>query len=86
MGVSVPSAWGRYSWKKRLQQGEMGHSGVMTGAHLHGVGALPGPAPALKAYDPMFARHGVLEPRIPTHGIRNPPTRRARSSVPRPTC
>ena len=85
MGVSVPSAWGRYSWKKRLQ-GEMGHSGVMTGAHLHGVGALPGPAPALKAYDPMFARHGVLEPRIPTHGIRNPPTRRARSSVPRPTC
>jgi len=58
----------------------------MTGAHLHGVGALPGPAPALKAYDPMFARHGVLEPRIPTHGIRNPPTRRARSSVPRPTC
>ena len=61
MGVSVPSVWGRYSWKKRLQ-GEMGHSGVMTGAHLHGVGAFPGPAPALKAYDAMFAHHGDANP------------------------
>ena len=62
MGVSVPSAWGRYSWKKRLQQGEMGHSGVMTGAHLHGVGTLPGPAPALEPDDSMFACHGAANP------------------------
>ena len=61
MGVSVPSAWGRYSWKKRLQ-GEMGHSGVMTGAHLHGVGTLPGPAPALEPDDSMFACHGAANP------------------------
>lgn len=40
----------------------MGHSGVMTGAHLHGVGAFPGPAPALKAYDAMFAHHGDANP------------------------
>ena len=46
----------------------------MTGAHLHGVGTLPGPAPALEPDDAMFARHGDGEPRIPTPRIRNPPT------------
>lgn len=35
---------------------------MMTGAHLHGVGAFPGPAPALKAYDAMFAHHGDANP------------------------
>jgi hypothetical protein len=39
-----------------------GHSGVMTGAHLHGVGTLPGPAPALEPDDSMFACHGAANP------------------------